>query len=217
MSNPRQQPTQADDATLVASWSDSFAALGRPAPLAVRLELQIAWSESHRRYHDMRHLRECMALWSTWKDATERPAEVALALWFHDAVYNPQDVDNELKSASWAARALSSAGVADATVQRVYDLIMATCHDAPVSGRDAELLLDIDLAILGAPAGRFTEYDRDIRQEHAFVPWGKYSKGRKAVLGAFLQRSPLYRTAAARELEPQARVNLQTALARLEQ
>ena len=98
-------PEPLDDTALADTWASAWAELGRPVPLALRLELQTAWTEAHRRYHDLRHLRECMALWLLWKGECERPGEVAMALWFHDAIHDPKESGNELRSASWAARA----------------------------------------------------------------------------------------------------------------
>ena len=49
-----------------------------------------AWSEPNRDYHDQRHLRECLALWARWRDHSPRAGEVAIALSFHDAIYDPQ-------------------------------------------------------------------------------------------------------------------------------
>ena len=46
---------------------------------------------------------------------------------------------------------------------------MATRHAALPAGGDEQLLVDIDLAILGASAARFAEYERQIRAEYAFV------------------------------------------------
>ena len=89
-----------------------------------------AWSELHRHYHDQRHLRECLALWPRWRDSSRRPGEVAIALWFHDAIYDPQANGNELNSAAGAARSLVRAAADSDTAQRVYDLVMATQHDA---------------------------------------------------------------------------------------
>ena len=97
-------PSPLGDAALAANWREAWSALCRPAPAGLRVELINAWAEPHRHYHDPRHLGECLALWVRWRDGCERPGEVALALWFHDAVYDPRSGSNELNSAAWAAR-----------------------------------------------------------------------------------------------------------------
>lgn len=214
-------PTPLDDATLAATWGAAWSSLGRPAPAGLQAELMWAWSEPHRHYHDQRHLRECLALWIRWRDHSPRAGEVAIALWFHDAIYDPGASDNELNSAAWAARSLVRAGAASDTAQRVYDLVMATQHDAPAalgSSPDAQLLVDIDLSILGSPVERFERYDQDVRKEYAWVPAFRYQEGRAQVLKSFLKRPQLYFGAhAVALLEAQARINLAAALSRLAQ
>ncbi len=58
----------------------------------------------------------------------ERPAEVELALWFHDAVYRTFRKDNELQSAVWANDFLEANGAKKDCVARVRALVMATAH-----------------------------------------------------------------------------------------
>ena len=218
-------PTPLDDAALGATWAAAWSALGRPAPAGLQAELMTAWSEPHRHLHDQRHLRECLALWTRWRDHSPRPGEVAIALWFHDAVYNPQGSNNELNSAAWAARSLVRAGADSDTAQRVHDLVMSTeqarRHDALAalgSSPDAQLLVDIDLSILGSPAERFERYDQDLRKEYAWVPGFRYQEARARVLRSFLDRPRLYHGEyAVALLEAQARINLAAALSRLAQ
>ena len=171
--------------------------------------------------HDQRHLRECLALWARWCEYSLRAGEVAIALWFHDAIYDPQGSNNELNSAAWAARSLVRAGADSDTAQRVHDLVMATQHDAPAalgSSPDAQLLVDIDLSILGSPAERFERYDQDVRKEYAWVPGFRYQEARAQVLQSFLDRPRLYHGEhAVALLEAQARINLAAALSRLAQ
>lgn len=217
-------PTPLNDAALDATWVAAWSSLGRPAPAGLQAELMTAWSESHRHYHDQRHLRECLALWTRWREHSPRASEVAIALWFHDAIYDPQATvagSNELNSAAWAARSLVRAGADSDTAQRVHDLVMATQHDAPValaSSPDAQLLVDIDLSILGSPAERFERYDQDVRKEYAWVPGFRYQEARAQVLQSFLDRPQLYHgNQAVALLEAQARINLAAALSRLAQ
>jgi predicted metal-dependent HD superfamily phosphohydrolase len=217
-------PIGLDDNALAATWDAAWSLIGRPPLVGLQAELMSAWSEPQRHYHDQRHLRECLALWLRWRDHCECPGEVAIALWFHDAVYDPQALQaglNELQSATWAARALTQAGVSTKTAQRVHDLVMATQHDAPTvlaASTDAQLLLDIDLSILGSPAKRFAAYDQDVRKEYAWVPTERYRQARAKVLQGFLDRSRLYCGQQATQLlEGQAHVNLRFALTRLAQ
>ena len=219
-------PTPLDDAALGATWAAAWSALGRPAPAGLQAELMTAWSEPQRHYHDQRHLRECLALWTRWRHHSPRAGEVAIALWFHDAIYDPQASSNELNSAAWAARSLVRAGADSDTAQRVHDLVMATQHGftqetAPAalgSNLDAQLLVDIDLSILGSPAERFERYDQDVRKEYAWVPGFRYQEARAQVLQTFLDRPRLYHGEhAVALLEAQARINLAAALSRLAQ
>ncbi|CAN5659793.1 hypothetical protein BH11PSE8_BH11PSE8_24390 [soil metagenome] len=213
-------PNEADplgDPSALA-WVAAWAALGLKAPPGLRADLDAAWAEPHRHYHDPRHLAECLVLWSRWRASFERPGEVGLALWFHDAVYDPKAAGNEVASAAWAARALLQAGATSEVAQRVYDLVLATRHDAPALGIDAQGLVDIDLSILGSAPERFAQYDADVRREYDWVPGFRYRRARRTVLQSFLDRPRIYATSVAFELlEAQARLNLAGALERLAQ
>jgi predicted metal-dependent HD superfamily phosphohydrolase len=217
-------PDPLDDAALGATWAVAWSSLGRPAPAGLQAELMTAWSEPQRHYHDQRHLRECLALWTRWRGHSPRAGEVAIALWFHDAIYDPQAPvagSNELNSAAWAARSLVRAGANSDMAQRAHDLVMATQHDAPATlgvSLDAQLLVDIDLAILGSPAERFDRYDQDVRKEYAWVPERRYRAARATVLQSFLDRPRIYHGHEATNLlEGQARMNMAAALRRLAQ
>src|SRR5690242_3690243 len=80
-------PAVLGDDALADTWTDAWALLGSPPPAGLRQALELAWYEPQRRYHGLEHLRECLALLGRWRALASRPAEVTLALWFHDAVY----------------------------------------------------------------------------------------------------------------------------------
>ncbi|MBC5782459.1 N-methyl-D-aspartate receptor NMDAR2C subunit [Ramlibacter sp. USB13] len=181
-------------------------------------QLVRAYGEPQRHYHTLQHLRECLAHWEAAAGLARRPEEVELALWFHDAVYDPQRRDNEERSAAWARDGVLAAGCDAAVADRVAALVLATAkHEAPADDADTQLLLDIDLAILGASPNRFAEYERQVRAEYAHVGEADWRTGRARVLARFLERPRLYATAPFHDaLEQRARANLRESLAALQ-
>lgn len=192
------------------SWQRAWDDLGLDAPDDLCQRLMMVYDQPHRHYHSLQHLQECIVHFESAMGLANHPSEVEMALWFHDAIYDPHAKDNEQRSADWAVAELTRHGVGAASVQRVHALIMATCHSATPSDPDQQLLVDIDLSILGAHPARFAEYDRQVSAEYGWVETGVYQTKRKTVLKGFLARSAIYSTAFFRErYEQQARANLE--------
>lgn len=169
--------------------------------------LAAAYGGPERHYHNRAHIEACLTLLAQHKRYAQRTAEMAVALWFHDFVYDSRRQDNEEQSAVSAETFLTQHNVNRNTVQRIGRMIRATQHhrsDDP----DTALLLDIDLAILGAPPTQFDAYDDAIRREYAWVSHANYVAGRLRVLETFAARDPLYHTEPfQRQYAAQARAN----------
>ena len=199
------------------SWERAWRGLGaRGDGIALRDRLLEAWQEPQRHYHTSRHLHDCLALLEGALDSAAHPAEVEMALWFHDAIYDPRAADNEQRSADWAQRALAGAGVAPEACARVHALVMATRHAVQPDGADEQVLVDVDLAILGAERERFDEYEVEVREEYAWVPAPVFRHKRRQILQEFLARPAIFSTPAfASRFEEAARSNLERARAAL--
>lgn len=199
------------------SWGRACGALGLPhGNEELRDRVLARYAEPHRRYHTLQHLHECLERLESVLAQAEHPGEVEFALWLHDAIYELSGHDNEAQSAQWALRELSAAGAAAEVAVRVEALIMATRHSALPQGLDEQLLVDVDLAILGAPPARFDEYEAQVRGEYAFVPQDVFQRKRAEILAGFLGRPVIYNTPVLRALlETQARSNLARSLAAL--
>jgi predicted metal-dependent HD superfamily phosphohydrolase len=202
--------------SLREKWEATWRQLGAAPPLGLFEEVMARYAEPQRHYHTQRHLEECFEVLDTVHGEAERPGEVELALWFHDAVYDTRRHDNEQRSAVWAREVANRAGLEPGVGERVAALIMATRHDAVPVGTDACVLVDIDLAILGADAQRFDEHERDVRAEYGWVPGVTFRAERRKILQRLLAREVLYNTPRMREShEVRARANLRRSLAAL--
>ena len=191
-------------------WGETWRQLHGAADPKLYDQLMARYGEPHRKYHTARHLEECFQKLD--EVGAERP-EVELALWFHDAIYDTRRQDNEQKSADWARASALQAGVAREAAERVHELIMTTRHEAIPSGADAELLIDVDLSILGAAPERFDEYERQIREEYGWVPAFVFRRKRAEILEGFLARPSIFSTVHFRSrYERQARDNLARSL-----
>ena len=198
----------------IVEWRRTWQQLGSSSvDDALYRELVASYGEPHRKYHTMQHLDECFDKFRLAHAEAERAAEIEVGLWFHDAIYDTTRYDNEEKSARWARTAVLAAGLSAATAERVYALIMCTRHDAVPDANDEKLLVDVDLSILGAETARFDEYERQVREEYAWVPEPVFRAKRCAILEAFLARNTIFNTRAFIDAyEAKARRNLERSL-----
>jgi predicted metal-dependent HD superfamily phosphohydrolase len=202
-------------------WQDIAARSGwaEPAATAVLDEIVRAYGEPHRHYHTLDHIAQLIELFERHGEGFAERDPVLLAILFHDVVYDPRRNDNEEASAALAAERLGALGVANALIGVVSRYILATRHGQSVETvEDAslELLLDLDLSILGAPPEQYRAYAEAIRREYGFVPDGLYRPGRRRVLEGFLARERIYRTDRLSALwEEGARANLAGEIAEL--
>lgn len=198
------------------SWRRAWHALAASPPSpALYAQLIARYAEPQRKYHTLQHLAECLTQLAPALGLCTHPGEVEIALWFHDAIYALERSDNELQSGLWAAQVLASAGRSAEVCGRVKNLVLATRHSALPATVDERLLVDADLAILGAEPARFDEYERQIRQEYFDVPFPLFCEKRRAILAQFLARPQLYSTEFFRSaLEARARDNLARSLSR---
>lgn len=178
------------------------------------------YSAESRHYHNINHLRFGFETLDEVFQEEPSLGLVEAAFWYHDFVYVPKLLDNESKSAFLAADRLQRGlGVPEDATSQVAILINATAHNAPPRTRDAEILLDIDLAILGAEPEDFDAYERGIWLEYqGFVESDDFCHGRLKVLRGF-QRKHLFWSPEMRQsaFEQRAKVNLRRAIQKLAQ
>jgi predicted metal-dependent HD superfamily phosphohydrolase len=204
-----------DDAVkLDEVWRNCWQGIGASGSEAeVFRDLVERYGEPHRAYHTIEHVEECLDVFAWLRAEAVDPPEVEIAIWFHDAIYRTERKDNEERSAELAAAVLSRAEVPAQRIEAVRELILVTRHDAAPRTPDQAVLLDCDLAILGASPDRFAAYDAQIRREYRWVPGFLYSRERQKVLRSFLARPRIYRTKRLfEEREKQARENLERML-----
>ena len=170
------------------------------------------YAEEIRAYHNLSHIDRML---SSLDNSRVRSNAVELAIWYHDAIYEPTRKDNETESARFFADRLGGF-VRQDLADEVGCLILATDPKRPRSGiGDEDLIIDIDLSILGSSPAEYENYRSAIRREYAFVPDAAFAAGRKAILQGILSQR-IYATEVFGPLEAQARLNIGKELDALE-
>jgi predicted metal-dependent HD superfamily phosphohydrolase len=197
---------------------ESWAALAGDSPTS-RTEWAAvveAWSEPHRRYHDLAHLAAVLGIVGELADAADDPDAVRLAAWYHDVVYDPQRPDNERVSAERARAGLRGL-VDEARVAEVERLVLLTAgHDPAPDDANGAVLCDADLAVLASPPEAYATYASAVRAEYGHLSDEVFTAGRAAVLEQLLALPALYRLpAVAGQWTARARANLTAELSLL--
>jgi predicted metal-dependent HD superfamily phosphohydrolase len=183
--------------------------------------LQAAYASPPRAYHNFAHVEEVLRHYADVANGPgwTQPAEVQLAVLYHDAIYEAGHKDNEARSAELAVahigQWLPERGV-DAA--RVAELIKLTARHGALSpgdvDRDAALFLDCDMAILAADAAIFAAYDRGIAAEYrGHVPAWLFKLNRRRFLKGLLAQERIFLSDWFHaRLDAQARINLRRAV-----
>lgn len=178
-----------------------------------------AYDAAGRHYHTWIHVNEVVEryqevrLFADW----QHPLEVLVAVYYHDAVYDPRQKDNEAASSELAEEACKR-WLPQTDTDRVHELILLTARHSNLSLSDVDpeeaLFLDCDMAILGASSTRFKEYCDQIAAEYApFISPESYAAGRRAFLQKLLDAPCIFLSDYFHaRLDKRARKNLRAAL-----
>lgn len=127
-------------------------------------------------------------------DSEDDRMVIALAAWFHDAVYDVKAKDNEPRSADLAKQSLS--GLFDpGLVDEVCRLILLTAgHEVDPADLIGAIVVDSDLSILGAGPDDYERYAEGVRLEYRHLEPHEYQAGRSAFLSSMAQRDVIFNT-----------------------
>lgn len=170
---------------------------------AAATELRRRYDEPHRAYHDAAHAG---LLWLRHLMHGGDPGDrgMALAILFHDAVYDPASRFNEAQSAALVA------ALVPGDTAWVQAAVLATADHLAYAGEDCRVLrlLDLDLTPLAEKPEVFARNTALLRREYAAVAEPAWRAGRRRVLARFADARRLFRTRLGAIYEAPARANL---------
>ncbi|MEP6803485.1 MAG: hypothetical protein ABI892_03100 [Flavobacterium sp.] len=179
------------------------------------LDLQKAYSNKSRHYHNLTHIKDMIECFETYSVQIKSPNEILFSIFYHDYIYKSSKKDNELKSAEFALSILPENIQLDKTL--VFDAICATQLHQYNSNEDINWLIDFDLKILARDWEDYKTYFEQIRKEYSIYPDFLYKPGREKALKHFLENEFIFQTEAFRNLyEEKARVNIEEEIRILE-
>jgi len=168
--------------------------------------LVAAYGEPHRHYHTLVHIVEMLDCLDQSRHLAVDEDAVALAVWFHDAIYDSTVAHGANEAAS--ADLLSDLCPVAAAVP-AHAMILHSAHHGPSDDPDTRLFCDLDLYRLAGPLATFLRHGDDVRAEYGWVSDEAWASGRASFMGGMLKRPAIYQTDYWRDrLEADARRNI---------
>lgn len=169
------------------------------------------YSVPGRFYHTVTHINQMLGTFDELQGKFADGDAVLCAIFFHDAIYDPARKDNEEQSAIAAREHLTRLGMGGGErVDSICAMVRATQHHRATGDQDTDLMLDIDMSILGAPIRQYMGYARNVRKEYlAAYTQEEYAYGRTLLfINPTLTAERVFITPEFSHLEQQARENL---------
>lgn len=154
------------------------------------------YENTTRHYHNWKHIQSC--LYEFEMISSSVPLEyhfiIIMAIYYHDFFYNIYRLDNEELSAKRAMFDLLALKYPEEDIKKIYDVILLTSHENFCDNFEGQIMLDIDLSVLGQKYSQFEEYEKGIRKEFQNVPDISYQYNRIRFLKKMLKRGLIFQT-----------------------
>ncbi|MCK7591665.1 hypothetical protein M0G43_13840 [Subsaxibacter sp. CAU 1640] len=178
-------------------------------------EIKKNYTSKSRHYHNLQHLEHMLNELESVKSQVQDLDTLLFAIYYHDIFYKSTKTDNEHQSALLFEKRISKTTFPN--INKCKAQIEATKEHKLSTDPDTNLLLDLDLSILGKDPKEYQTYSANIRKEYKIYPNFMYRKGRAKALNSILQQDTIFKTDTfITKYEAQARENLKTELELLE-
>lgn len=179
-----------------------------------------------RSYHNNKHIEDMYSKASTIKSTFDYYEDVILSIIFHDIIYDEKG-NNEIRSTEKCSDFLSKYNFTPFRINKINKMILATTKHNLTSDKDTNLLIDLDLSILGSDVNTFNNYCDNIYKEYLYMYSklpdfnlenfnSKYLKNRIKILNSFNRKSQIFGTKQFRYLEDRAKLNISNEITKLE-
>ncbi|MDU6110926.1 MAG: hypothetical protein E6631_00680 [Winkia neuii] len=188
-------------------------------------QLLAKWDSPNRHYHNVQHLVAVLSGIDELQGCTHDPDLLRVAVWLHGIVFvDYEDGDDaravgedEVASASAAAKILKATGLDESVVERICGLIISMkSHRSYPDDVDQQVLLDADMSMLAADPQDYRDYVAAVREEYAHVPEAAYCRFRRRIVRKLLGRNAIFNSPMAEDWDSVARNNLEAEKARLD-
>lgn len=162
------------------------------------------YGENHRFYHNRNHIIELLDIHQSLEQLLVyelsgmtpfESVKLETTIWFHDIIYQPQQTDNEIRSAV-LFEALTPQFINYKDTVEVYSAIVHTTHfreDSRELPKWSQYMLDLDLAGFGSDPDKFRNNTLKLRLENAHVTDEEFDVNRINFLHKLLERGrPIY-------------------------
>ncbi|CAM9922477.1 unnamed protein product [Pylaiella littoralis] len=182
--------------------------------------LRKGYSEEGRHYHTLEHLADMLEHADRDFPGLRRPRLVQLAIFFHDAVYDPKSSSNEEDSEALFRSFSEAAELHPSDSTTVSKYIIATKRHSVSASNDQDLraFIDLDMGVVARERSAYLKYASQIREEYIHVPVGTYCQKRAGILRDFLAGGSIFATEEyRRNFEASARANVEAEINMLNQ
>jgi len=170
-------------------------------------ELSTQYSSKSRHYHNLEHLENMLKMLEEVEAEVNDTDTLLFSIFYHDIVYKATRADNEYQSALLFEKHISKTSFESTSASMLQ--IELTKEHLLSEDKDTNILMDLDLSILGSSPEKYDKYQRSIRKEYIIYPDFMYKKGRVKVLKSVLDTRSIFKTDYFKDkFEDQARINL---------